>query len=154
MGLHFVKLKISVFRWRACIGLLSLAIIPILSRVYGYLGWNVHTDPSISPEDSRSGVKELQRWMICRNWCNLGNISSDKGCIVHDWAKPAVSRFGVLARVLSLFHPPTQVVCCSHEMCSLQRPAGNLSMICAGDCHCVGRLGRSASPHTAASDYR
>lgn len=47
--------------------------------------------------------------------------------------------------------PPTQVFNCSPGTCPSHRRPGNLSMICTGDCHSVGRLGFcSASIHTAA----
>lgn len=49
----------------------------------------------------------------------------------------------------TLLCPPTQVFHCPHEKRSVQWQPGNLPVICRGDRHHVGRLGRSASPHTA-----
>lgn len=59
-----------------------------------------------------------------------------------------VQVWGFARGALTLLCPPTQVLYCSQEMCPLQRQAGNLSLICGGDCHRVGRLGRSAWPHS------
>lgn len=64
-----------------------------------------------------------------------------------------MSTFKILPRVLSLiFVLLHRSFYCSREMRPLLWLTGGLSMICRGDCHCVGRLGLSASPHTAAGD--
>ena len=59
-----------------------------------------------------------------------------------------VQVWGFAQGALTLLCPPTQVFYCSQERCPVHRQARNLSVICRGDCHRVGRLGRSASPHT------
>lgn len=48
-----------------------------------------------------------------------------------------------------LLSPPTQVFHRSHEKRSVRWQPGNLPVICRGDRHHVGGLGRSASPHAA-----
>lgn len=87
------------------------------------------------------------------NGCYPCSFSWNKGGIVHIWEKPAVSTFKILPRVLSLiFVLLHRSFYCSREMRPLLWLTGGLSMICREDCHCVGRLGLSASPHTAAGD--
>lgn len=148
MLLHFVEIEDAFFcdrRW-ACIGLLFLAIIRLLSRLYGYLCAQrfIHQYKCTEPTWCCGAAKV--------NGCAGIDVAAavfppNKGCIVLVREKPAVSRlWGSAQGALPLLCPPTQVFYCSREMCPVAA-AGNLSMICRGDCHRVGRSGRSASPH-------
>lgn len=65
-----------------------------------------------------------------------------------------VQVWGFAQGVPTLSCPPTQVIYCSHGMDPLLQLAGNLSMICRKDCHCVGRSGCSASAPTTSSEHR
>lgn len=57
--------------------------------------------------DGSSGTGDVwsrRRWTMCRNWWCFCGFSPNKGCIIRVLEKPAVSRFGVLPGVLSLFY--------------------------------------------------
>lgn len=93
------------------------------------------------------GFLFFQGSILCRS------LRKNKGGIVDGFCKDSCVQlfWGRFAQgALALLCPPTQVLYCSHEERPSQWQAGNLSMICRGDCHSVGRLGRSASAHTAA----
>lgn len=92
------------------------------------------------------------RWIPCIQelMSPLPFFFPNKGSIVLVSEKAAVSKLGGFARgAPTLFCPPTQVFHCSHEKRSVRWQPGNLPVICRRDCHHVGRLGRSASPHAA-----
>lgn len=123
-------------RW-ACIGLLSPAIILILSRLYGHLWRNVH----------RSIRAEVVLWSCKGEWCAGIDVTSvvfffpsNKGCFVHVLEKPAAFRFGVLPRVLSLIYvllhrssiAPMRWARCWGKQATFQRSAEVIVTVWAG----------------------
>ena len=117
----------------SCVGLLSLAIILILSSLKGcfFLRECAQSHRDSRPWSCEAGIDVAPTVFLPGQRQHCSCFRTDSCVQVRGFAPGA----------LILLCPPTQVFYCSHEKRPLRWRPGNLSVICRGDCDHVGRAG-------------
>lgn len=167
MVLHFVKLTMPVL-WS--VSSLYWIIVTcyysnIIKDLWVFMMKHAHTS---NPLGAKEGRSDLVLWSHRGEWCAGIDRGNDVTCaqfflpfkqkatlFLFEKATQLCPGLRFLPRVLSFFYVLLHRSSIAPVRCArYSRRQATFSMICRVDCHWVGRLGRSASAHTAANDYR